>query len=137
MFTKNPVSTPAIIPTEVHMIKAMSGPREEFCSNKAHVVPLRAITEAIERSIPPLPMTKVTPSASKPITVEADKILSKLEYDKKYGERNVNMVVNAPSRSKHRKKLICSKRKGDLSLAYIAPFSVGIARSDHRSSPTC
>src|SRR6266403_3968569 len=89
-----PVTRPARIPTGTG--------RCQLVMNTPVVTAERVITVPMERSIPPVMMTKVTPSASTPLTVVARRIPTTLSNCRKFGdarENPTNSTISAPNAS--------------------------------------
>ena len=82
-FMKIPLIAPQVPPTRQLTNNAINGGTAEFWINNAHTVEESAITEATDRSIPPLAITKVCPNARIPTTADAEIIFSRFENDKK------------------------------------------------------
>jgi hypothetical protein len=120
IFTRSPVSAPLKPAVPTQMAKAAKGPSAEFCTREAQTVPDSAITDAIERSMPPLPITKVLPIASSPVTAEAARILSKFERERKCGDRKENVVTSTAKKSRHRRELNRASRRRRKRLSNIA-----------------
>ena len=61
-----PFNTPKIMPTTTHMISASHSGHPKVTSSLPPIRPAHTITGPMEKSMPPVAMTKVTPRARKP-----------------------------------------------------------------------
>ena len=64
--TSMPLNTPKIMPTTTHMISASHSGQPKVTSRRPAIRPEQTITGPMEKSMPPVAMTKVTPRARKP-----------------------------------------------------------------------
>jgi hypothetical protein len=72
----------------------------------AHTVPERAMTDATERSIPPLAITKVEPRARRPITPDAESIFCAFDHERKWGDNAVKTATRMHRNARQRATLI-------------------------------
>ena len=77
-----------------------------FVRSAAHTVPESAMTDATERSIAPLAITKVEPNAKSPITAEAERIFSAFDHERKCGDSTENTAMRIVRKAIHRARLI-------------------------------
>ena len=61
-----PLKIPKMHPTTTHMISASHSGHPKVTSRRPAIRPEHTITGPIEKSMPPVAMTKVTPRARKP-----------------------------------------------------------------------
>ncbi len=97
-----PLTIPASVPvTRPARVPSSTG-RCQSVMNTPVITAERVITVPMERSMPPVMMTKVTPSASTPLTVVASRIPTTLSNCRKFGdasENPTNSTISAPNAS--------------------------------------
>ena len=91
---KLPFIKPIIVPTPIPAITAIIIGALKSLITVAVTTPLRAIIAPTERSIPPVMMTNVIPTAIIPITDVCKAIVIKLLNLKKYGDKTPNNINN-------------------------------------------
>jgi hypothetical protein len=75
-------------------------------TSAAHTVPERAMTDATERSIAPLAITKVEPRARRPITADAESIFCAFDHERKCGDSAVKTATRMHRNATQRARLI-------------------------------
>ena len=92
--TIRPVSVPIIVPTKIQIILPSHSGRLRPVTHNPDITAEKVMTVPIERSIPPVMITNVTPSAKSPLTQVASSMEMILSTKRKLGDSIAKMIIS-------------------------------------------
>ena len=101
-----PASPPVSIPAD----DADGDRQAQFVTTTPVITAASVMTVPIERSIPPVMITNVTPSARMPLTEVASRIPTMLSNVRKFGDRSENTMISTTSAPNASRRWTASER---------------------------